>query len=94
MSVPPLATLLLYPHPAVDMPPINMEHHLAARKFAGYVHPDDRERVAKEEAEARALAEAEANEEDEEPEVNEQEADAIAAAMATDDEPKAEDAQI
>ena len=87
----------MYPHPAVDMPPINMEHHLAARKFAGYVHPDDRERVAKEEAEARALALSEANEdEDEEPEVNEQEADAIAAAMAADDEPaaKAEDVQI
>ena len=84
----------MYPHPAVDMPPINMEHHLAARKFAGYVHPDDRERVAKEEAEARALAEA--NGEDEEPEVNEQEADAIAAAMAADDEPvaKTEDVQI
>lgn len=32
----------LYPHPAVDMAPINMEAHLAARAAAGYVHPDDR----------------------------------------------------
>lgn len=32
----------MYPHPAVDAAPINMEAHLAARIAAGYVHPDDR----------------------------------------------------
>jgi hypothetical protein len=32
----------MYPHPAVDAAPINMEAHLAARAAAGYVHPDDR----------------------------------------------------
>jgi len=32
----------VYPHPALDMAPINMEAHLAARIAAGYVHPDDR----------------------------------------------------
>lgn len=36
----------MYPHPAVDAAPINMEAHLAARAAAGYVHPDDRAKMA------------------------------------------------
>lgn len=36
----------MYPHPAVDAAPINMEAHLAARAAAGYVHPDDRVKMA------------------------------------------------
>lgn len=43
----------MYPHPAVDAAPINMEAHLAARAAAGYVHPDDRA------AQAAAMAAAE-----------------------------------
>lgn len=44
----------MYPHPAVDMAPINMEAHLAARAAAGYVHPDDRAAL---EAQAKAKEE-------------------------------------
>ncbi|KAL7527790.1 hypothetical protein ACHAXR_002131 [Thalassiosira sp. AJA248-18] len=36
----------LYPHPAVDAAPIDMQAHLAARAAAGYVHPDDRAALA------------------------------------------------
>jgi len=32
----------MYPHPAVDAAPMNMEAHLAARAAAGYIHPDER----------------------------------------------------
>lgn len=48
----------VYPHPAVDMAPIDMEAHLAARIAAGYVHPDDRN--AEQEAAQRELMAAEA----------------------------------
>lgn len=37
----------MYPHPAVDAAPMNMEAHLAARVAAGYVHPDDRLAIEK-----------------------------------------------
>lgn len=55
----------VYPHPAFDMAPINMEAHLAARIAAGYVHPDDRptkleqeeiERIEREHEEEARLA--------------------------------------
>lgn len=47
----------LYPHPAVDMAPIDMQAHLAARAAAGYVHPDDRAAMEAQEAEAAAAQE-------------------------------------
>eukprot|EP00578_Thalassiosira_sp_NH16_P026173 CAMPEP_0181097526 /NCGR_PEP_ID=MMETSP1071-20121207/11615_1 /TAXON_ID=35127 /ORGANISM="Thalassiosira sp., Strain NH16" /LENGTH=452 /DNA_ID=CAMNT_0023180011 /DNA_START=363 /DNA_END=1721 /DNA_ORIENTATION=+ len=52
----------MYPHPAVDAAPINMEAHLAARVAAGYVHPDDR--AAQDEADAEAARAAAYNEEE------------------------------
>lgn len=46
----------MYPHPAVDAAPINMEAHLAARAAAGYVHPDDRARIEAEAKQKREMA--------------------------------------
>jgi len=40
----------LYPHPAVDMAPMDMQAHLAARAAAGYVHPDDRAALLEQQA--------------------------------------------
>lgn len=74
----------MYPHPAVDMPPINMEAHIQARIAAGYVHPD--ERAAKQEQE-EAAASATNLDSEEVAEVNDQEAAEIAAAMANDEGP-------
>mmetsp|Transcript_21730 Transcript_21730/g.39188 ORF Transcript_21730/g.39188 Transcript_21730/m.39188 type:complete len:455 (+) Transcript_21730:399-1763(+) len=42
----------MYPHPAVDAAPMNMEAHLAARMAAGYVHPDDRAAMEAQQQEA------------------------------------------
>lgn len=44
-----------YPHPALLAAPINMEHHLEARKVAGYIHPDDRVKMEAEKQEAEEL---------------------------------------
>lgn len=41
----------MYPHPALDAAPINMEAHLAARVAAGYIHPDDRAAMEREQVE-------------------------------------------
>ena len=74
----------MYPHPAIDAAPINMEAHYAARAAAGYVHPDDRLAMEKkrlmkevEEEDIRAI-----KEEDEDAAVAEEEAAAAAAADA------------
>eukprot|EP00584_Thalassiosira_punctigera_P002448 CAMPEP_0172540434 /NCGR_PEP_ID=MMETSP1067-20121228/11460_1 /TAXON_ID=265564 ORGANISM="Thalassiosira punctigera, Strain Tpunct2005C2" /NCGR_SAMPLE_ID=MMETSP1067 /ASSEMBLY_ACC=CAM_ASM_000444 /LENGTH=378 /DNA_ID=CAMNT_0013326297 /DNA_START=294 /DNA_END=1427 /DNA_ORIENTATION=- len=53
----------MYPHPAVDAAPINMEAHLAARAAAGYVHPDDRAAMAAQQAQIQQGGGAEEEEE-------------------------------
>mmetsp|Transcript_1458 Transcript_1458/g.2566 ORF Transcript_1458/g.2566 Transcript_1458/m.2566 type:complete len:449 (-) Transcript_1458:267-1613(-) len=56
----------MYPHPAVDAAPINMEAHLAARAAAGYVHPDDRAAMAQNQLEQHQQLQMEAERDHEE----------------------------
>lgn len=78
----------MYPHPAVDMPPINMEAHYAARKAAGYVPPEERAKIAaaKKKEEAAAAAEAAAN--------MDSDVLQVAAAMVKDEASKSEEANV
>mmetsp|Transcript_40654 Transcript_40654/g.85394 ORF Transcript_40654/g.85394 Transcript_40654/m.85394 type:complete len:427 (-) Transcript_40654:313-1593(-) len=71
----------MYPHPAVDAAPINMEAHLAARAAAGYVHPDDRAAMeAQQKLAAEGGAEEAAAEHHQEAEAGMKEEEAAAAA--------------
>lgn len=56
----------MYPHPAVDAAPMNMEAHLAARAAAGYVHPDDRAALAQNQLEQHQQLQLEAERDHEE----------------------------
>jgi hypothetical protein len=85
----------MYPHPAIDAAPINMEAHYAARAAAGYVHPDDRLAMEKkrlmkevEEEDIRAI-----KEEDEDAAAAEEEEEEAAAADAAPPQDQAEGAE-
>jgi hypothetical protein len=85
----------VYPHPALDAAPINMEAHLAARVAAGYIHPDDRAAMAAHEREEyeRAMAEQEEMEQLGEETIKEEEAAVEAAAAVANLDSTAEEAQ-
>jgi len=85
----------VYPHPALDAAPINMEAHLAARVAAGYIHPDDRAAMAAHEREEyeRAMAEHEEMEQLGEETIKEEEAAVEAAAAVANLDSTAEEAQ-
>jgi hypothetical protein len=85
----------VYPHPALDAAPINMEAHLAARVAAGYIHPDDRAAMAAHEREEyeRAMAEQEEMEQLGDETIKEEEAAVEAAAAVANLDSTAEEAQ-